>query len=87
MVFYVYTITYLKLFMVIWGLVYYCFTMFYSHTRYLWELQQTSMMCSVALCPLHESFFFRSAVLEGNHPVPEATNGAGARHLQVGLGA
>ena len=45
------------------------------------------MMCSVALCPLHESFFFRSAVLEGNHPVPEATNGAGARHLQVGLGA
>ena len=53
----------------------------------LGELQQTSMMSSVALCPLHESFFFRSAVQEGNHPVPEATNGAGARHLQVGLGA
>ena len=68
----------------------YCFTMFYHVLltySLLRELQQTSMMCSVALCPFHESFFFRSAVLEGNHPVPEATTGAGARHLQVGLGA
>ena len=25
-----------------------------------------------------------SAALQGSHPVPEATDGAGARHLQVG---
>ena len=26
-----------------------------------------------------------SAALQGSHPVPEAADGAGARHLQVGL--
>ena len=82
MVLYVRSITY-KL--VIWGLVKIIVLPCFTHI--LGELQQTSMMCSVALCPLHESFFFRSAVLEGNHPVPEATTGAGARHLQVGLEA
>ena len=57
-----------------------CFTMSYRHyyTRYL-EPQRTcrfsGFCCSVLIC-LHE----------GNHPVPKATNGAGARHLQVGLG-
>ena len=55
----------------------------WSYTRYLGS-HNRQLMCFVALCP--SKFIFRSAVLKGNHPVPEAANGAGARHLQVGFG-